>query len=237
METIRKSQERGKVDFGWLKSFHSFSFGHYYDPNWMGFQNLRVINDDYVAGENGFDFHPHKNMEIITFMLQGELTHQDSMGNKEVIRRGDIQVMTAGTGVMHSEWNYGKEGTKLLQIWVLPNAMELKPRYEQINFQDKFQTEKITMVAGLKEDMPIKLNADVNLYHINLAREEVMNFESKEKGIYIHVYNGSLIINDKEIQAGDAYMVGNKELKNLTIKSTSEKSQALIFELFSPLFP
>lgn len=237
MENIRKSQERGKVDFGWLKSFHSFSFGHYYDPKWMGFQNLRVINDDLVAGENGFDFHPHKNMEIITFMLQGELTHQDSMGNKEVIRRGDIQVMTAGTGVMHSEWNYGKEATKLLQIWILPNAMELKPRYEQINFQDKFQTEQFTLVAGTKENMPIKLNADANLYHMNLKNDESLNFKSEEKGIYLHVYQGSLKVNDTEIKAGDALMIDQLGLKNLTFQSTTEKTQALLFELNSPLFP
>lgn len=229
--TIRKAQERGAVNFDWLKSFHSFSFGHYYDQNWMGFQNLRVINDDTILGENGFDFHPHKNMEIITFMLQGELTHQDSMGNKEVIRPGDIQVMTAGTGVVHSEWNHGKETTKLLQIWVLPNHMELKPRYEQINFQELFDQKTLVPLAGVNKDFPIKLNANLNLSHVRLkAGEKLILNNDNAKGVYFHVYQGEIEINGTKLYAGDALMFNTNEEVEFNLLGNLDKSSLLFFQ-------
>lgn len=227
---IRKAQERGAVNFDWLKSYHSFSFGHYYDPNWMGFQNLRVINDDTILGENGFDFHPHKNMEIITFMLQGELTHQDSMGNKEVIKPGDIQVMTAGTGVVHSEWNRSPETTKLLQIWVLPNGMELKPRYEQINFQEQFDQKALVPLAGIGNDFPIKLNADLNLSHVRLNTGEILKVTNgKAKGVYFHVYQGEIEIDGKKFVTGDAFMLNTRGEQEFQLKGNLEKSSLLFF--------
>ena len=230
-EIIRKSNERGAVNFDWLKSYHSFSFGHFYDPNWMGFQNLRVINDDSVLGENGFDFHPHKNMEILTFMLQGELTHQDSMGNKEVIRPGDIQVMTAGTGVVHSEWNHSKETTKLLQIWVLPNALNLKPRYEQINFSDKFDQARLVPLAGINDQYPIKLNANLDLSHLRLNTDEKIVLSSEQaKGVYLHVYQGEFEINGKILQAGDAYMLNTETPTELSLVGLKNKSSLLFFQ-------
>lgn len=230
-EVVRKSEERGAVNFDWLKSYHSFSFGHYYDPKWMGFQNLRVINDDIILGENGFDFHPHKNMEIITFMLQGELTHQDSMGNKEVITSGDIQVMTAGTGVVHSEWNHSKETTKLLQIWVLPNAQNLAPRYQQINFKKLFDEQKRVSLAGVKDHYPIKLNADLNLDHIRLKSNESIELtDINSGGVYLHVYQGEFEVNGKKLLAGDALMFEQNTPTALKLSGIQKENSLLFFQ-------
>ncbi len=224
MKVVRKSHERGFVNMGWLKSYHSFSFGEYHDPKWMGFKKLRVINDDFIAAYNGFGMHPHRDMEIITFMREGELTHQDSMGNKEVIRTGDIQVMTAGTGVLHSEENQSSTNTQLLQIWVLPDRLGHKPRYEQKNFLDELKCTGLKPLAGTKDEMPIKLNANVNLYHGRLQNQDLENLPIN---FYLHVYEGELELSSGEkLVAGDALMTD----AGSEIKLHSLSAAFLLFE-------
>ena len=148
---LRPSDERGYVDHGWLKTRHSFSFGDYYDPEFMGYRSLRVINEDYVDGGNGFGKHPHKDMEIFTYVLQGALEHKDSMGNTSVIRAGDVQKMTAGTGVSHSEFNHSKdEQVHLLQIWILPQEKGLSPSYQQFTLDTKNQSQPLLLIGSPK---------------------------------------------------------------------------------------
>src|SRR5678816_3764202 len=149
MISIRRSKERGHFDHGWLNTYHTFSFDQYYDPRYMGFRSLRVINEDFVAGGRGFPKHGHRDMEIITYILEGALKHEDSMGNGSVIRPGDVQRMTAGTGVRHSEQNASKDQlVHLLQIWILPNEQDLSPRYEQKAFSTDERRHRFRLIAS-----------------------------------------------------------------------------------------
>src|SRR5215207_1132942 len=179
MITIRQSNQRGHFDHGWLNTYHTFSFDQYYDPRYMGFRSLRVINEDFVAPGRGFPTHGHRDMEIITYILEGALKHEDSMGNGSVIRPGDVQRMTAGTGVRHSEKNASdRDGVHLLQIWIMPDAENLTPGYEQKAFTEAERREQLRLIASNDgRDDSVRLNQDVSLFASILDADQAVERE------------------------------------------------------------
>ncbi len=207
-KVIYKSSERGKTELGWLHSLHSFSFGSYYNPDKMGFGLLRVLNDDTVEPGEGFGTHPHNNMEIISIALSGALEHKDSMGSGSVIYKGDVQVMSAGTGVTHSEFNHSEtKPVKFLQIWIIPNERGLKPRYDQKHFDLKnLKNEIITVVSGEKSDskMFIHQNAAISIGNIEKGKEISYNNFYKGNGIYLFVLEGSINLDNEYLNERDA---------------------------------
>ncbi|MCB0420518.1 MAG: pirin family protein [Bdellovibrionales bacterium] len=213
MHQIRRSEERGHAEHGWLSAKHSFSFASYFDPEWMGFRNLKVINQDRIQPNQGFGTHPHKNMEILTYIMRGELKHKDSMGNEAIIRPGEIQRMTAGKGVTHSEWNSSStEVTELLQIWIEPSVTGLDPSYEQVNIESVLESGERTLIASL-EGGPnaVKIHQDVDLYLARWkeARSEVVSLKP-DRHVWIQVISGSLIANSVQLDAGDAIAFSNE---------------------------
>ena len=206
---IRSSQDRGHANHGWLDSYHSFSFNKYYDPNWMGFSVLRVINEDIIAPAQGFGMHSHADMEIITYVLQGNLAHKDSLGNVEVIRQGHVQRMTAGTGVSHSEFNASDaEPVHLLQIWILPNQQGLKPSYEDGFFSDEQKQNKWCLLASENAELgSLKVHQDMALFASQLSERKQLNYVLKEnRSAYLQVASGSVEIDGKQLNTGDAAM-------------------------------
>lgn len=231
MLILRKSQERGYADHGWLKSFHSFSFAGYHDPRFMGWGNLRVINDDYVAPGMGFGKHGHRNMEIISYVLSGELAHEDSMGNVKGIPPGDIQRMSAGTGVTHSEFNHAKDQTThLLQIWIEPNILEIAPSYEQKSIPLEEKQGKLCLVASPDgENGSVKIHADAKMYAGLFDGSQTAQLTLNPPGkAYAHVISGSLNINGQALSSGDALFIENES--QLQIEQGKE-AEVLIFEL------
>lgn len=230
MLTIRKSNERGFFNHGWLKTFHSFSFASYYDPQHMGFKSLRVINQDKIDGGTGFGAHPHKDMEIITYVTKGVLEHIDSMGNKTKIYPGEVQRMSAGTGVTHSEYSISPEETELFQIWILPETPGGVPGYGQKSFVNEIEENNLVLVIshdGRNGSIPIKQDAD--LYISQLASGQEINFEVRSsRGIWIQLIKGELQINNTQIEAGDA--VSTDRPQNLVLKSLAD-SEFLLFDL------
>ena len=184
MITIRKSQDRGHAQHGWLDSFHSFSFADYYDPQWMGFRSLRVINEDRVAAAQGFGSHPHKDMEIITYVLSGQVKHKDSMGNEGIINPGEVQKMSAGTGVVHSEFNASsKKEVHLLQIWIIPDTKGLAPAYEQ-NLLPEDQKDSLVV-------FPVNIHQDAKIFRGRLSKgHELVHKLSKGRGAWVQVISG-----------------------------------------------
>jgi redox-sensitive bicupin YhaK (pirin superfamily) len=231
MMTLRRGSERGYVDFGWLRSFHSFSFGDYYDPRHMGFSSLRVINEDRVAPGSGFPTHGHRDMEILSYVLEGELAHQDSMGNGSVIRPGDVQRMSAGTGVRHSEYNHARDATThFLQIWIEPNVAGIAPGYEERNFTAEEKRGRLRLVASPDgaEDS-VHIHQDARLYVGLLDGEETIERElDPKRRAYVHVARGELEVNGQELAAGDAAML-TKETR-LALRS-GNKAEVLVFDL------
>ena len=231
MITLRKSQERGYADHGWLKSFHSFSFAGYHDPKFMGWGNLRVINDDQVAPGMGFGKHGHRNMEIVTYVLSGELAHEDSMGNIKGIPPGDVQRMSAGTGVMHSEFNHAKDQTThLLQIWIEPNVLEIPPGYEQKTIPLKEKQGKLRLVASPNgADDSVQIHADAKMYAglFNGPQTAQLALNPLRKA-YAHLISGSLSINGHALSGGDALLIENES--ELVIKE-GKNAEVLIFDL------
>jgi redox-sensitive bicupin YhaK (pirin superfamily) len=228
---LRKSTDRGYADHGWLKSFHSFSFAGYHDPKFMGWGNLRVINEDYVAPGMGFGKHGHRNMEIISYVLTGELAHEDSMGNVEGIPPGDVQRMSAGTGVTHSEFNHAKDQTThLLQIWIEPNVLEIEPSYEQKTIPLSDKQGKLRLVAspdGAKES--VKIFADAKLYAglFDGLQSAQLQLDPKRKA-YVHLIQGSLVINGQNLSGGDALLI---EAENQLALSNGKSAEVLVFDL------
>jgi len=224
MIIIRKSQDRGHAQHGWLDSYHSFSFADYYDPQWMGFRSLRVINEDRVAPAQGFGSHPHQDMEIITYVLSGQLKHKDSMGNEGIINPGEVQKMSAGTGVVHSEFNASsKEEVHLLQIWIMPDTKGLKPAYEQnllpVDQQNSFFA------------FPVTIHQDAKVFRGRLSKGHELTYEiKKDRGAWAQIISGSLSINATPLEAGDAALI-EKET-NLKFSSQS-KCEFLLFDLKS----
>lgn len=210
MKTIyHPANERGMANHGWLKSAHSFSFANFYDPSKMGFGLLRVLNDDYVEAGMGFGTHPHDNMEIISIALEGELEHQDSIGNKAVIKPGEVQIMSAGTGVKHSEKNKStSKAVKFLQIWVMPRERNITPRYDQRFFDPKESLNKLQTVVSPDNlnDEGVKINQDAWFHLSTLEAGKAINYQinKTENGLYVFVLEGSVVINDQKLSSRDA---------------------------------
>jgi redox-sensitive bicupin YhaK (pirin superfamily) len=231
MLTIRKSQERGYADHGWLKSFHSFSFAGYYDPAHMGFGNLRVINEDRVAAGAGFGTHGHKDMEIISYVLSGELAHKDSMGNVESIPPGDVQRMSAGRGVMHSEFNHkADETTHFLQIWIQPNVKGIEPGYEQKQFGTADKRGRLRLVASPDgADGSVTVHADAKLYAGLLDGDEKASLTlDPTRKSYVHLVRGELEVNGAKLVTGDAAMIEGETQLAL---SAGNDAEVLVFDL------
>ena len=231
MIKLRKSEERGYADHGWLKSYHSFSFAGYYDPNHMGWGNLRVINEDRIEPGAGFGKHSHRNMEIISYVLSGELAHQDSMGNVKGIPPGDVQRMSAGTGVTHSEFNHAKnELTHFLQIWIEPNVQEIKPGYEQKTIPATEKQGVLRLVASPNGDGgSVQIHADAKLYaglfHEQEKASLVLNPNRKA---YVHLIQGQLSVNDHLLNTGDALLLEQETQINI---SDGKGAEVLVFDL------
>ncbi len=228
---IRSSQERGHANHGWLDSYHSFSFNKYYDPAWMGFSVLRVINEDVIAPAQGFGTHSHADMEIITYVLQGNLAHKDSLGNVEVIRQGHVQRMTAGTGVSHSEFNASDtEPVHLLQIWILPNQQGLKPSYEDGFFSDEQKRNQWCLLASENADEnSLKVHQDMALFAAKLSERNQLDYVLKEnRCAYLQVAIGGVEIDGMPFNAGDAAMFTAGE--NIHISATNA-AEILLFDL------
>jgi hypothetical protein len=231
MITIRKSTERGHFDHGWLDTYHTFSFDQYHDPAHVHFRSLRVINEDRVAPNHGFPMHAHRDMEIITYILSGELEHRDSMGNGSVIRPGDVQRMTAGTGVRHSEFNPSRtEACHLLQIWILPNARDLTPGYEQKFFDDDERKGRLRLIASADgRDGAVRINQDARVYGSLLeAGESVTHQLIEQRQAWLQLARGTVRINDEQMQAGDGAAI--KDDSDLMIVG-EEDSELLLFDL------
>lgn len=231
MFTLRKSNERGHVKSTWLDSRHTFSFGDYYDPHHTRFGSLRVINEDIVAPNSGFDTHPHKDMEIITYILSGALEHKDSLGTGSVIRPGDVQRMTAGIGIQHSERNYSKtEPVHLLQIWIFPNQKNLTPSYEQLTFSPEQMQNKFCLVAsGDARENSILIHQDAELYIAKLDKEKIIDFFlNPNRHAWLQIARGKILLNNMELQAGDGVAISDvSEIKLIA----QEAAEILLFNL------
>lgn len=211
MVKIRKSLERGTANHGWLEAKHSFSFADYYDPSYMGFSVLRVINEDKIAGGAGFPTHGHQNMEIITYIIDGVLEHKDNMGNVATISPGEVQRMSAGTGVRHSEYNHLKDKkTHLLQIWIEPDKDAYPPSYEQKNFAPRLQKNEMVLVtSNAGRDASLKISQDVDIYALKSATEGERILNTQENRFYwLQVISGVVKFNDITVGSGDAVNAG-----------------------------
>ena len=231
MIKIRRSNERGHANHGWLDSRFSFSFADYYDPRNMGFRDLRVINEDYIEPAQGFPTHGHRDMEIITYVIDGEVSHRDSMGNGETIRPHEVQRMTAGTGVLHSEYSSPTEKTHLLQIWILPEKQNLQPGYEQKLFAPEEKQGKLRLVASKGgDDGSVHINQDVKLYASILSSgEEVTHVLPEGRHAWIQLISGSLDVNGETLNPGDAAAISDESTINLT--AGDDKTEVLLFDL------
>jgi hypothetical protein len=231
MITIRPSNQRGGGDYGWLNTRHTFSFDQYYDPKWMGFRSLRVINEDFVAPGQGFPMHPHRDMEIITYVLEGALKHNDSMGNGSTIRPGDGQRMSAGSGVRHSEANSSqKDSTHLLQIWIMPEKQGIKPSYEQKSFPEEEKKGKLRLIASPDaKDGSVKINQDAKLY-VSLLElgQEVKHDLAKDRYAWLQVAKGEVELNGKKLNQGDGAAISDET--KLTLKGIAN-AEVLLFDL------
>ncbi|HEY3040298.1 MAG TPA: pirin family protein [Pyrinomonadaceae bacterium] len=231
MIAIRKTQERGHFDLGWLNTYHTFSFDQYYDPNHMGFRSLRVINEDIVQPGQGFPTHGHRDMEIVTYILEGALEHRDSMGNGSIIRRGDAQRMSAGTGVRHSEANpSGDEPVHLLQIWILPNEKNLPPEYEEKQFSDDEKRNRLLlMVSPDGEEGSVRIHQHARIYAslLDKGREVAHNMDDG-RSAWLQVAAGSVLLNDIALRQGDGAAISQES--NLRI-TADQPAEVLLFDL------
>lgn len=231
MTRIRKSQERGHANHGWLDTYHSFSFADYYDPEHMGFRSLRVINEDRVAGGSGFPMHPHRDMEIITYVVSGTLEHRDSTGGKGLLRAGDLQHMTAGSGVRHSEFNHSRtDPVHLLQIWILPDRKGLPPTYSDTSLTAVNGTGPLKLVAAQDgKDGTLKIHQDVALYVGRLGAGEAIEHVLKpERHAWVQLIEGVLTVNGQSLTSGDAAVISNETAVALT---AGESAHFLVFDL------
>ena len=231
MIALRKSSERGYADHGWLKSFHSFSFAEYHDPRHMGVGNLRVINEDRIAPGTGFGTHGHRDMEIISYVLSGELGHRDSIGNGAAIRPGDVQRMSAGSGIQHSEYNHAASATThFLQIWIEPNVRGIAPGYEQKHFADADKRGRLRLVASSDgREGSVTIHADAAMYagFFDGAEAASMPLDAS-RHVYVFLVRGSLAVNGRALEAGDAaHLHGESRLE----LANGRGAEALVFDL------
>jgi redox-sensitive bicupin YhaK (pirin superfamily) len=233
MINIRRRSERGHTNLGWLDSYHTFSFGDYLDPDNMGFHKLRVINEDTVKGGGGFGSHPHRDMEIVTYVLEGALEHKDSIGNGSVIRKGDVQRMSAGTGIIHSEYNHSESlPVHFLQIWILPREKGIKPSYEQLSVDATRVNGKLGLIAtgGIGKKIGVlHLNQDVDIYLSSLEKgQQVKHTTEADHHVWVQATRGSLILNGKNLEQGDGASISNGQ--NIEI-STNDSAELLLFDM------
>jgi redox-sensitive bicupin YhaK (pirin superfamily) len=229
---LHKADTRGHADHGWLNAYHSFSFASWYNPERVQFGALRVLNDDTVAAGMGFGTHPHDNMEIITIPLEGDLAHKDSMGNTEIIRNGDVQVMSAGTGVKHSEFNPNKDQrTKLLQIWVFPNQKNVEPRYQQITLDPQERNNKLQQILSPNaEDAGVWIHQDA-WFHLGKFDKGVITTYSLKKegnGVYAFILSGNVTIDGQELETRDGF--GIWDINALAIETNTD-AEFLLMEI------
>lgn len=232
MITLRPANERGHHNHGWLDANHSFSFGEYYDPAHMGFRSLRVINEDRVQPGQGFPTHPHRDMEIITYVLEGALEHKDSMGNGSVIRPGDIQYMSAGSGVTHSEFNHSKsELVHLLQIWIMPSELKAKPRYDQKTFVKEDKLGKLRLLASSDgREGSVAIRQDAKLFACVLTSEQKLSYElASGRHAWLQVARGEIKLNDQTLRQGDGAAISQES--TLHVVGTAKESEFLLFDL------
>ncbi len=230
MKNVRKANERGHAEHGWLDTYHTFSFADYYDPKWMGYRSLRVINDDLVMPGMGFGTHPHRDMEIITYILRGSLQHKDSMGNGRIIKTGEVQYMSAGKGVQHSEFNPSPdEPVRLLQIWIQPDARGLEPRYAEKSMTGaatgKFHL--MTSKAGRDGSIPIRQDVDLWLGRFEPGQKATHEL-ANGRHVWLHVAEGALTVNDTPLTEGDAIAISGE---SRVVVDASKASQVLLFDL------
>jgi hypothetical protein len=232
MITVRPAQARGNANFGWLDSKHTFSFGSYYDPKHMGFASLRVINEDKVQPDKGFGTHSHRDMEIISYVLEGALQHRDSIGNGSVIRPGDVQRMSAGTGIAHSEFNASDtDPVHFLQIWILPDRAGIKPSYEQKHFSLQEKQGKLRLVASCNgKDNSVIIHQDANLYVAALKVGDRVNHSTNQnRSLWVQVARGSVKVNDRLLNAGDGAAITQET--EISIAATTDNTEILLFDL------
>ncbi|WMN61587.1 pirin family protein (plasmid) [Pseudoalteromonas xiamenensis] len=230
MKYIRRSQDRGTVDLGWLSSKHSFSFGHYYDSNHMGIEVLRVINDDYVEAGQGFEPHRHRDMEIVSYVLEGGLAHKDNQGNEQVIQAGEVQRMSAGTGIMHSEYNVSNtDSTRFLQIWIRPKENGIVPSYQQKAIK---QSGPLTLLVSPEgEENSLTINQDADIYRLMLDKNQSQPLAIKRHSGYIHIVSGTVEIDGTVLSAGDGMALLREAFTHLEAKSIHGSVEALWFDL------
>ncbi|MES2769817.1 MAG: pirin family protein [Bdellovibrionota bacterium] len=231
MYYLRKANDRGHIDHGWLDTYHTFSFGDYYDPKHMGFRALRVINEDTVAGGIGFPMHGHKDMEIVTYVTEGALQHEDTLGTFSVIEPGELQRMSAGTGIKHSEMNADeKKPVHLLQIWLMTEKEGIPPSYDQVSFKKKAEKEKFFLIGSkVGAEDAVSIHQDVKIYRGQYSLGEGMSFDiPKNRHAWIQVVKGDVRVNDQDLSRGDG--LGISDMTKLEIKSLKD-SEFLLFDL------
>ena len=230
MYKIIRSGERGKTDTNWLKSWHSFSFGDYFDYEKVNFGPLRVINDDIIAPRGGFPTHPHKNMEIITLVLSGALTHKDSTGNAESISYGEIQKMSAGSGILHSEFNDSStEEVHLLQIWILPDRQNIQPGYQKVNFNLEEIKNKLFLAAGSDKESSTQIYQDAKLFYSVYEKGKEVSYKLPQgRGLYIHIISGKVLVENETLTEGDAIQISGQDSAALNF---TEQSSFILFDL------
>ena len=233
MITIRPSAERGHANHGWLDTHYSFSFSDYYDPRHMGFRDLRVINEDRISGGRGFGMHPHRDMEILTYVIDGELTHRDSMGRGATLKRNDVQRMSAGTGVMHSEANQSEKPVHLLQIWILPEAEGLKPSYEDRTFAPEEKKNQLRLIASPDgREQSTTIHQDASVYASLLDSGKSMELELEPgRHAWVQLISGRLDVNGKKLEPGDGAAVSGEKKLTLASASGNGAAEFLVFDL------
>jgi quercetin 2,3-dioxygenase len=232
MLTIRPAQDRGIANFGWLDSRHTFSFGEYHDPNHMGFADLRVINEDKVSPGKGFGTHGHRDMEIVTYVLEGALEHKDSIGTGSVIRPGDVQRMSAGTGIQHSEYNASKtEPVHFLQIWILPEQKGIEPGYEQKNFAVAEKQGKLKLAGSRNgRDGSITIHQDIDLYAATLSEGDSVSYTFTPNRVgWVQVARGEVQLNEQTLSAGDGVAIAQESL--IKLQGIAQNAEILLFDM------
>jgi len=232
MMSIRRNEERGPSHLDWLDSKHTFSFGHYYDPNYMGLSSLRVLNEDRVIGGAGFGTHPHENMEIISYVLAGALEHKDSMGNGSVIMPGEVQRLSAGTGITHSEYNHSdKDDVHFLQIWFQPNQINVQPGYEQKGFTDCEKRGQFRLVASQTgREGSVSLHQDVDMSVALIDGDEVVRYQpSSDRKLWVHIARGEVTLNAQRLRVGDGVAI---EHEPQLIFNQGQQAEVIIFDMW-----